>query len=171
MSKLLYCLQLFGNVWGIESIGEVELRQNLFTKANLRSLQVLQNKVMRLMTGCGYNTCTEELFNMTGMLSFNQLVAYTTLMSIFKIKLSGKPTNLAHRLGFDGQNDRVNNRRNGNIINLNFRLARGREGMLYRGAKLFNSLDPSLQTESKIGQIKSKLKDWISQKIPRIPHA
>ena len=62
MTKLLYCLQLFGNVWGIETTGEIEPRQNLFTKANLRSLQVLQNKVIRLMTGCWYNTHTEELF-------------------------------------------------------------------------------------------------------------
>ena len=123
------------------------------------------------MTGCGYNTRTEELFKMTGMLSVNQLVAYTTLISIFKIKISGKPTNLAQRLGFHGQNDIVNNRRNNNVINLDFRLARGREGMLYRGAKLFNALDPSLQTESRIGKIKSQLKDWIALKISQIPHA
>ena len=104
------------------------------------------------------------------MLSVNQLIAYTTLVSIFKIKISGKPAYLAQRLSFLGQNDRVNNRRNGNSTNIDFRLARGREGMLYRGSKLYNSLDPSLKTESKVNKFKFKLKDWIFRKIPQIPY-
>ena len=170
MSKLMYCLQLFGNVWGIETMEDTETRQSSFTKSNLRSLQVLQNKVLRLMTGCGYNTHNTELFEKSGMLSVNQLIAYTTLVSIFKVKLSGKPQYLADRLGVFEQHDMVNNRRNGNVKKIYFRLGRGREGMLYQGSKLFNSLDPSLRMETKVTKFKQKVKEWIRRKIPQIPY-
>ena len=122
------------------------------------------------MAGCGYNIPTSELLNKTKMLSINQLVAYTTLVSVFKIKKSHKPRYLADRLGFLNQNNRLINRRRGNTYNIDFTLSRGREGMLYRGSKLFNSLDPSLKMESNEKKFKAKVKEWILDKIPQIPY-
>ena len=170
MSKLMYCLQLFGNVWGIETMDETETRQTSFTKANLRNLQVLQNKVLGLMTDSGYNTPTSELLKKSEMLSINQLVAYTTLVSIFKIKKSQKPRYLAERFGFLNQNEISINRRQGNTNSIYFKLARSREGMVYQGSKLFNSLDPSLKMETNEKRFKKNVKKWILNEIPQIPY-
>ena len=50
-SKLTYCLQVFGNVWGITNMDDNNRRFTAFTKEDNRRLQVLQNKVLRLKTG------------------------------------------------------------------------------------------------------------------------
>ena len=168
-SKLRYCLQLFTNTWGIETMDERETRYNGFTQANLRSLQVLQNKILRLMTESGYDTPTTELLQKANMLSINQLGAYYTLVTLFNIKKSGKPEYLANRLGFDGNNDFVS-KRTSNNLKVNFRLDRGREGMLYWGSKLFNSLDPSLKIENSEKLFKKKAEQWVLRKIPAIPY-
>ena len=99
MSKVLYCLQVISNSWGTDTRNETDARHNAFTKRNMLTLQMYQNKVLRLLTGNGYNVSTLELCNQGGFLSINQIVAHTTLMSIFKIKNSGEPKYLAERLG------------------------------------------------------------------------
>ena len=48
-SKLLYCLPLFTNVWGIHSMDDTERRFTSITKEDMRKLQVLQKKVLRMI--------------------------------------------------------------------------------------------------------------------------
>ena len=163
-------MQLFVNTWGIETMAENEARQNAFTKSNLRSLQVLENKVLRLMTGSSNDTPTIELLQKANMMSVNQLSAYYSLVTVFNVKQSGKPQYLADRLGFNGNIENEAHRRGHNISNVDYRLARGREGMLYRGTKLYNSLDPTLKTENSAKLFKKKLTEWILRKIPPIPY-
>ena len=43
MSPVLYCLQLFGALWGVGTLQEEEPRHESFTSANLKILQILQN--------------------------------------------------------------------------------------------------------------------------------
>ena len=61
-SKLLYCLPLFTNVWGIHSMDDTERRFTTITKEDMRKLQVLQNKVLRMKSkNKDLNTPTTEL--------------------------------------------------------------------------------------------------------------
>ena len=165
---VLFCIQLFGNSWTGE---EWDTRQNSFTKANLMALQTLQNKVLRLLTGKRYDTPTADLFSETEFLSVNQLIAYSTLVLIFKIKNSGEPVYLSKRLGFRGeqQNGCGVRPQNFHDINIDLRLARGREGMLYPGSKLWNSLDISLKQEKSVKSFKKLTKAWIRNHIPLKP--
>ena len=100
MSKLLYCIQVYGNLWYRDVHDGINARNHSFMKANLHSLQILQNKVLRLLTGQGYNTHIVDLVCESGILSVNQLVAYMTIMSVYKIKKSGEPIYLANKFGF-----------------------------------------------------------------------
>ena len=165
MSKLMYCLQLFGNVCRIQTMGETETRQTSFTKANLRNLQVLQNKVLRLMTDSGYNTPTSEFLNKSEMLSCVHNISLS-----FKIKKSQKPRYLAKRFGFLNQNEKSLNKRQGNANNIYFKLSRSRKGMDYQGSKLLNSLDPSPKMETNEKRFKKNVKKWILNTIPQIPY-
>ena len=101
MSKMVYSIQLFSNSWGTETRNETETRHNAFMKSNMLTLQLYQNKVLRLLTRNGFNVSTKELCNQGGFLSINQIVAHTTLMSFYKIKKTGKPKYLSERLGFN----------------------------------------------------------------------
>ena len=87
MSKLLYCLPLFANGLGLVTTHIGETRNNSFTKSNLKSLEILENKVMRLMTGHGYQTPVIQLLQETNMLSVNQLVIFSTIMIVFMLAL------------------------------------------------------------------------------------
>ena len=129
------------------------------------TLQVYQNKVLRLLTGNGYNVSTIDLCNQGGFLSINQIVAHSTLVSIYKIKKTGEPKYLAKRLGFSANSTL----RNSLDIHLEFKLARGREGMLYRGSKLWHSLPNSLKIEEKPITFKKLTKAWIKEHIPVKP--
>ena len=60
-SKVLYCLPLFSNVWGVMNMDDTAL-----TKEDMRKLQVLQNKVLRLKPGNHeLNVPTTELLEAT----------------------------------------------------------------------------------------------------------
>ena len=61
------------------------------TKADMRRLQVLQNKTMRLETNVDYRTPTAELLLKTGKLSVHQMVAYTTAVQVYNISRHQEP--------------------------------------------------------------------------------
>ena len=165
MSKLLFCLEIFGNCWSDILDGSNE-RNNSFTKTNLLSLQVLLNKVLRLQLGQGYDTPVSQLLADSNTLSVNQLVAYTTIKTVFKIKQSGEPCYLADRL-MPRVNQQVTTR-NKQTISLDFKLGRAREGFLYRGKMLYNALPDSIKSESKWPIFKKIAKEWIQGNIPPV---
>ena len=47
-SKLSYCLNVFGGVWGIPGVQDETSIKTSITKQDMRRLQVLQNKTMRV---------------------------------------------------------------------------------------------------------------------------
>ena len=53
-SKLNYCIQVVGNVWGYFTYDEEYRNYSSFTMEDCRKLQVLQNRVLRLKTGLDY---------------------------------------------------------------------------------------------------------------------
>ena len=55
---------------------------------------------MCLIAKCGYETPVVELLRKTEFLSVNQIIAHTSLVTIFHVKKSGEPVYLANRLGF-----------------------------------------------------------------------
>ena len=70
-SKLNFCLALYGNVFGLDTMRDTETRFNAFTKANLQALQVLQNKLLRMISSSTYDTPVTQLLQMTGSVSIN----------------------------------------------------------------------------------------------------
>ena len=65
-SKLIYCLQVIGNVWGLSANDETNRRYTAFTKEDNRKLQTLQNQVLRLKTGLSRYTPTPTLLSASG---------------------------------------------------------------------------------------------------------
>ena len=50
-SKLIYCLQVIGNVWGLNNNDLVNRRYLAFSKSDNSKIQTQQNQVFRMMTG------------------------------------------------------------------------------------------------------------------------
>ena len=87
-STMIYCLPVFGNIW---LQGDEQLRFRSFKKEDLRRLQVLQNRVLRLLTDLPYYTSTEMLVKKSNTMSIHQLTAYHSLLMTHKITVSKKP--------------------------------------------------------------------------------
>ena len=168
VSKILYCLELYGVVRGTETLRDCDSRYNSFTKSHLQALQTLLNKIMRLITGQGYDTPVLQLLRDTNMLSINQLISFTTIMTTFKVKMSGKPKYLAKRLGFSEDSGRRSHRNQENI-SINFKLATARQGFMYRAGKGWSSLPAHLKLETREPAFKKGLREWVFSHVPALP--
>ena len=171
-SKLLYCLPLFSNVWGVSNLDDTDRRFTSMTKEDMRKLQVLQNKVLRMKTkNSDPNTPTTDLLASAGDLSVQQLGALHTVLYIFKIVRSGEPRYLAEKLQLrQAVQGRIFPLRQVNTIQVHRDLTLSRSGFLYRGAQLWNHLPPALRQESRIHVFKSQLRKWILSTVsPKSP--
>ena len=97
-SKLIYCLQLFGNVWGVPNLDENRRRFSAFTKDDNRKLQSLQNRVLRLQSGLPQDTPLTVLLERTNEMSVMQQTAFHTLNTVHKVVTSGQLGYLAKKL-------------------------------------------------------------------------
>ena len=141
-----------------------------FTKEDNRKLQVLQNKVMRLKSGFDYQTPTETLVRICDELSVQQTTAYHTLMMIFKIVRFRKPLYLAKKLMLQQPTGHgIFPHRHLNNIHFRADLTISRGGLVYRGAKLWNSMNPLLKNEEKISKFKRSVRKWIVHNVPAKP--
>ena len=159
-SKLNYCCQVFGNTWGYDTNDTSQRRFTAFTKNDCHRLQVLQNKILRMKTGHDRDTATKVLLAETNDMSVHQIIAYHTLLSVFKILENKKPVYLYNRLNKMNVNNNMV-RRNSLNLNVQGELTITRGGFLYRGSKLFNMLPLDIKSVSKYETFKTKIKLWI----------
>ena len=162
-SKLIYCIQIFGNVWDIPSCDDTNRRSQAFTKEDNRKLQVLQNKILRLKTGLPFETSTATLLKSSGDLSVQQLTAYTSLLTAKKSILNQEPVYLAEKFL---KNQALHSHK---VTQPNYTLSVSRDGFFYRTARIYNLLPTSLQTETNPEAFKKGVKSWIASNIPIKP--
>ena len=142
-SVLVYCLPLYGGC----------------NVAHIKSIQVLQNRAAQVVTHFPPRTRREDLYNKVKWLTVNQLVAYHTLLTVFKIRKTGEPEYLAQFLKYDNRQDR--------IIIPNTQLGLAKKSFVWRGSATWNSLSQDLRKCNKIGQFKRGAKQWVIANIPR----
>ena len=142
-SILVYCLPLFGGC------GTQEVKE----------LQVLQNKAVRIVTHSPLRAGREEMFDQLGWLSVKQLILYHSLLSVYRIRSSQEPEYLASRLSREN--------RHGNIILPKTNLSLYRNSFAYRAASDWNRLPQGLRQIRILKNFKKELKSWIKREIPR----
>ena len=90
-SLLTYGIQVYGGVWGLDTFITSESRAKSFTKEDNNNLQVIMNKVLRSLTGLPRETPVRQLLQESGYLSVQQLTAYHTLSTMYKIMQNKEP--------------------------------------------------------------------------------
>ena len=164
-SKLEYCLPVFGNNSGMGRYGESSKMRGM-TAADCNKLQVLQNSVNRILTGARVGTRTEDLLFETNTISVHQMIAFSTILMVFKVLNSGKPTYLARKLEVIREAGMAVRRWDGSTVKVpNYYLDISRAGFIYRGAKLFNKLPRTLREEKRTEVFKKELKNWVWRNI------
>ena len=136
-SVLIYCLPLFGGM----SVGD------------MKELQVMQNKVARIVTTMPPRSERSTMYKKLGWLTINQLVFYHTAIQVFKIRSNNEPEHLASILRLDSRNRRIL------IPNVNLKIAQ--DSFTVRGASSWNLLPLSIREQTKIGIFKKHVKNWV----------
>ena len=99
------------------------------------------------------------IFDKLDWLSVNQLIAYHTLLQVYKIRKSKEPEYLYEI--FSKEN------RNGNIIVTNTDLSLAKISFTFRGSELWNSLPGNIKTSQKISIFKKACRKWVKDTVPR----
>ena len=153
-SKLMYCSSVWGGVWSIPGAMDMDstTTRTSISKDDVRKLQVLQNKTMRLETNLDFGTPTKELLARTGKLSVHQMIAYSTAVQMYNIKRTEEPKYHHDRL-FSGAN------------RVEFKLSLARASFFYQGARIWAALPGTMKTAPKVGNFKKQCKQWIKSNI------
>ena len=102
------------------------------TTSELNLLQTLQNKAARIVLNMPSRSNRRQMYDSLGWLTVRQLVAYYSLLTIFRIRCSKQLEYLAYSL--------LKESHNGHIIvkNINLQLYRG--SLMFRGPILWNKM-------------------------------
>ena len=99
------------------------------------------------------------MFDKIAWLTVNQLIAYHTLITVYRVRKTQEPEDLALMLSRDNHN--------GHIILKNTQLGLYRNSFVFRGSLLWNKLPPMLRNETKLIKFKKCLRNWVLENIPR----
>ena len=146
MSKLTYVIQL----WGSE-------------KYLVKSLQVLQNRAARAVTGKSWFTPTRRLLQDCNWLSVNQLIFYHTVLQAHKVLVSGTQTYFSQRMS-SHHPYRTRQAAGGSIWCGEEHTGKG--GFSKRGAQMYNSIPLYIRNAGTIPTFKYKLRQWVTTNIP-----
>ena len=142
-SVLLYCLPVFGGC----------------DVAQLKDLQIMQNKAAQVVCNMPNRSNRDYMFDKLGWLSVNQMVCYTSILEVFKIRYNMEPEYLYEI--FSKEN------RLGKIIVPFTRLELARRSFTYRAASLWNRLPVRIRSLEKSAEFKNHLKLWVMANCPR----
>ena len=142
-SVLCYCLPLFGGCG----------------QQDLDLLQSQQNKTARLVLNYPPRSNRDYTFDAVKWLTVRQLIAYHTLLTVYRIRTSKRPEYLYRLLSRDNHN--------GHIIVKNVQLGLYRSSFVFRGAVLWNKLPRSMRHNCKETSFKSVLNKWIRENVHR----
>ena len=165
-SKLVYCLHVFGNVWGLADQDDQNRKCSTFTKSDNQKLQVLQNQVLRMIAKTKMREIsTVNLLSQTNSLSVHQLTAFQTLTSVQKLIFNKRPSYFYKKLVPEEKLDSVQTRQNMDLVVPEAKLTQTRGGYRYRASKLWNKLPRSLKVEMKPETFRTLAKSWVSANI------
>ena len=166
-SKLMYGMTVWGRVWQIPGNLEEVISPSL-TKDDLRKLQVLKNKCLRLVTNCDYKTPTVTLLEKTKSLSVHQHIAQLSLSQVFNIYHTKAPVYHYNRLFRKPNSDvHIDTRTNNDysINRINFKLSLCRTNFFYQASRLWASLPTHIKSSRNKNTFKKKSKSWVKSNI------
>ena len=171
-SKLSYSLPLFAEVWMKEPYRDRPESRKYTTKEEYRMLQVLQNKLEKIIYSRENDVPeheiksipTEQLLKSNRMQSVHQMGAQSVLNTYRKIIITGKPRNLYAQLcrqeGRRGSTWRVK---------ATPKLSVTTSKLIERGTRLWNMLSDDIKRIESNYSFKREVKKWTMLNIPIKP--
>jgi hypothetical protein len=131
----------------------------LASKEQLKRLQLLQNRAMRIVLNCHWRTSREWMLNILGWQSIKQRIHFNTIVLIYKIRKGMVPGYLTEKLQY-----RHNNRhelRNPD----DFKLPKvNKYCVFYNGLDHYNELPNEMKQSQNINEFKRQCSNFMKQK-------
>ena len=140
-SVLCYCLPLFGGC----------------NTTELKNLQIQQNRAARIVLNLPPRFNRDIMYKRVGWMSVQQLIAYHSLLVVYRVRQSKEPEYLARPLSRDNYR--------GNIIIENSRLGLYKSSFIPRASALWNTLPAVLRNTAKVGTFKMELRKWVDANV------
>ena len=168
-SKLCYCITVWGGVWNLRGeLNDIERKNMSITKAEMRKLQVMQNKCMRMMTSSDRSTPTTLLLQKSNQLSVHQTVAQQSAIQVFNVLRNKAPAHHHQRL-FPHLQEQAGQPGPRAVTNLNSRVdfdkSLGRSSFFYQASKIWNAIPTSIKTAETLQTFKTRCKKWTKDNI------
>ena len=168
-SKLIYCMTVWGRVWNIPGSMDEETRvSSSLTKDDLRRLQVLQNKCLRLISNSKYDTPTNILFQKTNLLSVHQLTAHLMLSQVYNIYQTKLPYYHYNRLFHHHLHPPSIGTRSLEVNDpsrVDFNLSLARTNFFYQASRLWAAIPDSIKGARNKNSFKQQSKTWVKTNI------
>ena len=129
----------------------------------LTALQTLQNRAARHVTKSSWNTSASAMLSQIGWLNVRQMVAFHSLMLIFKAKQDHKPVYLHSQVSATFI---VNTRlavNNGMKENRRIKSSLGQQSFIPRSISQWNSVPWDIRGISNIAKFKRRVKEWMKK--------
>lgn len=132
----------------------------LSSVSDIRRMQVLQNKAMRVILKCNKRTNVESMRDVLNWFTIWQSIVYDVIIFMFKIKNQLLPSYMLECFG--SNSDMVRETRSKHDFKLN-RCQRSstQKSLMYNGAKLYNNLPTYMKNEANIYVFKNTLKKYV----------
>ena len=131
----------------------------------LKMLQILQNKAARFVTKLDIFTSQETLLKQCGWLNVKQLVAYHSMVLIFKTRMEQKPVFL-HRILTKQFNYRTRLASSGSVVfNHSISGEVAKTAFISRSTREWNNLPPQIKQAGNVMTFKRTLRVWIKQHV------
>lgn len=138
------------------------------TKEQVKTMQKIQNRGMRTILRCEYNTPKKFMLNCLGWLGIEQRIIFNVLVMIHKIKIGLLPDYLTNEITYV-RNVSTRSLRNSNDFRLpNFKNELTRNSIFYEGVKKYNALPNVIKEINSITKFKVECKKYVLEKYPII---
>lgn len=144
-SHLLYLMEVWGGA----------------AKTTLSKLQILQNKIIKILFNYPYLTSSSTIYQETKFMNIKQLYNYSTCILVRKILHKSIHTNLAFTKIKQLPTRTRSTRRASFLVLPKIRTNYGRTTIVYDGAQLYNKLPPEIKSVGSFNVFKTKLADYI----------
>ena len=160
-SKLSYGITVWGRIWNIPGSLDVDASTRAspsITKDDLRKIQVLQNKCLRIVTNSDYRTPTSELLKKTNMLSVHQQMAQLSLSQVYSIYSTKLPAYHYQRLF---SNNKSRSADNHSVNRVEFKLSLARTHFFYQSSRLWSALPDHVKSANNKSTFKKRCRSWV----------
>ena len=163
-SKLTYGMTVWGRVWQIPGNTDDEIRSPSLTKEDIRKLQVLQNKCLRIVSNSDYSTPTKTLLQKTRCLSVHQQIAQLSLSQVYNISKTRSPAYHYQRL-FTPSNNPHPGARSFGANRIDFKLSLARSHFFYQSSRLWAAIPESIKSSRNKTIFKKRCKAWVQSNV------